>query len=138
MGKATIERWYHKRYLREYQEMKGLACPQVLGIDEHSFSKKQGYVTTFCNLKKHKIVDIVKGRSAKDLKGYLEQLPGKKQVKVICIDLSHSYRSLIKQYFPNAKMVADRFDVVRLMLQMCVQTYQDMDPSIRNNRRVSS
>ena len=134
LGKATIERWYHKHYCREYQEMKGLPCPRILGIDEHSFSKKQGYVTTLCNLKKHKVFDIVKGRSAKDLKSYLEQLPGKEHVKVICIDLSSSYRCLIKQYFPNAKIVADRFHVVRLMLQMCMQTYQEIDPSVKNQR----
>jgi transposase len=134
MGKATIERWYHRRYLLEYQEIKGLPCPQILGIDEHSFGKKQGYATTFCNLKKHKIFDIVKGRSAKDLKSYLEQLPGKEHVKVICIDLSSSYRCLIQRYFPNAKIVADRFHVIRLMLQMCMQTYQDIDPGMKNQR----
>ena len=35
LGKATIERWYHKRYRLEYQELKDAPCPQVLGIDEH-------------------------------------------------------------------------------------------------------
>jgi transposase len=134
VGKSTIERWYHKEYLREYQETKNQSCPQVLGIDEHSFSKKQGYATTFCNLKKHKIFDIVKGRSASDLKNYLEQLPGKEQVKVICIDLSSSYRHLIQTYFPKAKIVADRFHVVRLMLHQCMQTYQEIDPKIKNQR----
>lgn len=134
MGKATIERWYHKRYLLAYKEIKTQSCPQVLGIDEHSFSKKQGYATTFCNLKKHKIFDIVKGRSAKDLDNYLKQLPGKEQVKVICIDLSSSYRSLIERYFPNAKIVADRFHVIRLMLHQCMQTYQEIDPKMKNQR----
>jgi transposase len=134
LGKATIERWYHKGYLREYKEIKNQNCPQILGIDEHSFSKKQGYATTFCNLKKHKIFDIVKGRSEKDLANYLAQLPGKEQVKVICIDLSSSYRSLIQRYFPNAKIVADRFHVIRLMLHQCMQTYQEIDPKMKNQR----
>jgi len=134
MGKATIERWYHQRYLLASHEMKNQSCPQVLGIDEHSFSKKQGYATTFCHLKKHKIFDIVKGRSAKDLATYLEQLPGKERVKVICIDLSSSYKHLIQRYFPNAKIVADRFHVVRLMLHQCMQTYQEIDPKMKNQR----
>lgn len=134
IGKATIERWYHKRYLLAYQEIKNQSCPTVLGIDEHSFSKKQGYATTFCNLKKHKIFDVVKGKSANDLKRYLEQLPGKERVKVICIDLSSSYRHLIQRYFPNAKIVADRFHVIRLMLHQCMQTYQEIDPTIKNQR----
>jgi transposase len=134
LGKATIERWYHKGYKLAHQEIKNEPCPHVLGIDEHSFSKKQGYATTFCNLKKHKIFDVVKGKSAKDLKNYLQQLPGKERVKVVCIDLSSSYRHMIQRYFPNAKIVADRFHVIRLMLHMCMQTYQDIDPKMKNQR----
>jgi transposase len=134
MGKATIERWYHQRYLLEYREIKNQSCPSVLGIDEHFFSKKQGYATTFCNLKKNKIFDIVKGRSPKSLSDFLQKLPGKEAVKVICIDLSSTYRSLIKRYFPNAKIVADRFHVIRLMLHQCMQTYQEIDPKMKNQR----
>lgn len=134
VGKATIERWYHKQYQLAYQEMKLQKCPQVLGIDEHFFSKKQGYATTFCNLKKHKIFDIVKGRSESDLKNYLQTLAGREQVKVVCIDLSSAYRHLIKRYFPNAMIVADRFHVIRLMLHQCMQTYQEIDPKIKNQR----
>jgi hypothetical protein len=26
-------------------------CPKVLGIDEHFFTRKKGYATTFCDLK---------------------------------------------------------------------------------------
>jgi transposase len=76
----------------------------------------------------------VKGRSASDLATYLNQLPGKEKVKVICIDLSSTYRHLIQQYFPNAKIVADRFHVIRLMNHMCMQTYQDIDPKMKNKR----
>ena len=134
LGKATIERWYHKYYLRENQEIKERHCPSVLGIDEHSFSKKQGYATTFCDLRKHKIFDVVKGRSGKDLAAYLNQLKGRERVKVVCIDLSSTYRQLVQQYFPNAKIVADRFHVIRLMHHMCMQTYQSIDPTIKSKR----
>lgn len=134
LGKATIERWYHQQYVLENQELKQAACPQVLGIDEHFFSKKQGYATTFCNLKRHKIFDIVKGRSGKELENYLEKLPGRERVKVICIDLSSNYKHLIQRYFPNAKIVADRFHVVRLMLHQCMQTYQELDPKMKYHR----
>lgn len=134
MGKATIERWYHREYQLAYKEIKVKACPTVLGIDEHFFSNKQGYATTFCDLRKHKIFDIVKGRSESELKHYLQQLPGKEHVKVICMDLSNSYRQLIQKYFPNAKIVADRFHVIRLIHYHCLQTYQTIDPNMKNQR----
>ncbi len=138
LGKATIERWYHRYYELKNRELKGNPCPQVLGIDEHFFSKKQGFATTFCNLKKHKIFDVAKGKSASDLKDYLGNLPGKEQVKVVCMDLSNSYRSLVEHYFPRAKIVADRFHVIRLMLHQCMQTYQEIDPKIRHQRGLLS
>lgn len=134
LGKATIERWYHKHCLLENEERKNRQCPIVLGIDEHFFSKKEGYATTFCDLKKHKIFDIAKGRSAKDLANYLDQLPGKERVKVVCMDLSSTYRHIVQHYFPNAKIVADRFHVIRLLLHQCMQTYQEIDPKIKNHR----
>lgn len=134
MGKATIERWYHQRYLLASKEIQNQHCPQVLGIDEHFFSKKQGYATTLCNLRKHKIFDIVKGKSANDLRSYLAQLPGKERVKVVCMDLSNSYRQLVQRYFPQAKIVADRFHVIRLMLHQCMQTYQELDPKMKYQR----
>ncbi len=77
-------------------------CPAILGIDEHSFSKKHGYVTTFCDLRKHKVFDVAPAKSAAGLKEYMQQLGGKEKVKVVCIDLSASYRSLVRQHFPNA------------------------------------
>jgi transposase len=134
MGKATIERWYHNEYLLEYKKIDNRKCPTVLGIDEHFFSKKQGYATTICNLRKNKVFDIVKGRSLKALSDYLAKLPGKEAVKVVCIDLSSTYRSVIKRYFPNAKIVADRFHVIRLMLHQCMMTYQEIDPAMKNKR----
>jgi transposase len=136
LGKATVERWYHSCYLLENKELSDQVCPQVLGIDEHFFNRKEGFVTTFCNLRKHKIFDVVKGRSAAQLSNYLDKLPGKERVKVICIDLSTNYRNLITRYFPNAKIVADRFHVIRLLHHQCMQTYQDIDPSIKNKRGI--
>ncbi len=108
-GKSTIERWYYEGYSLRHKKIAHRSCPRVLGIDEHFFNKKQGYATTFCDLAKHKIFDIVKGRSEKDLNTYLNTLEGKDKVRVVCIDLSPSYRALIKSHFPNAKIVADRF-----------------------------
>ena len=134
VGKATVERWYHEHYVRENQEIKNRHCPQVLGIDEHFFSKRQGYATTLCDLRKHRIFDVVKGRSAKDLAAYLSQLKGKDRVKVVCMDLSSSYRELVRYHFPHAKIVADRFHVIRLINHMCLQSYQEVDPKMKYHR----
>lgn len=136
IGKATVERWYNYRYMHHDKFLLNRTCPKVLGIDEHSFSRKHGFATTFCDLAKHKVFDVVKGRSAYDLKEYLQQLPGKDKVLVVCIDLSKPYRNIIKQYFPNAKIVADRFHVIRLLNYFVMKTYQSIDPGIKYQRGI--
>ena len=58
IGSATVER-HAEHFLRRLSaERSALVCPQVLGIDEHFFSRKQGYVTTFCDLKNHSVFDV--------------------------------------------------------------------------------
>lgn len=137
-GKATIERWYQHYYQEEENEFKNIICPTILGIDEHFFSRKQGFATTFCDLKKHRIFDIVKGRSQKELSSYLASLQGKERVKVVCMDLSSTYRSIVKKHFPNARIVADRFHVIRLLQHQCMMTYRELDANVKNNRGILS
>lgn len=48
---STIARYYDRMYHLENQKLLSLQLPTVLGIDEHSFSRKQRFATTFCDLK---------------------------------------------------------------------------------------
>lgn len=92
----------------------GQATPHYLGIDEKTLHKGQRFCTTFCDLKNRRIFDIQAGKSEADLATFLSKLKGRERVKVVCIDLSSSYRSLIRRYFPNARIVVDRFYIVRM------------------------
>ena len=131
---ASIERCYHERYEIENREFTDRLVPRVLGIDEHSFSGKGGYATTFCNLAKHSIFDVVQGKSAKDLESYLSSLKGRERVKVVCIDMSDSYHAIIRKWFPNAKIVADRFHVIRLINHSFIRQAQAIDPDTKHQR----
>lgn len=134
LGKATIERWYLIQTQREHKESVSSPCPRVLGIDEHSFNKKQGFVTTFCALRHHKIYDIAKGKKEIDLRSYLNTLKEKNRVSIVCMDLSSSYRAMARKHFPNAKIVADRFHVVRLLHHQCLKVYRLIAPDIKFQR----
>lgn len=136
LGKATIERYFHHYYARRHQEFLQQDCPKVLGIDEHFFSQKQGFATTLCNLGTHRIFDVVPGRSMRELSGYFAHLKGRDNVKVVCMDLSNTYRQIIRHAFPNAKIVADRFHVIRLINQSALQTYHHIDETIKYQRGI--
>ena len=138
VGSATVERWYQSFVKQRVSELSGRPCPQVLGIDEHFFSRKKGYATTLVDLKNHKVFDVVLGRSAASLRSYLKRLPGRENVRVIVMDLSETYRRIAQQYFPNAMIVADRFHVVRLVNQHFLKLWQQYDPEGRKNRGLLS
>jgi transposase len=115
IGVATVERYFQHFLRRQAAELQGAAaCPRRLGIDEHFFSRKQGFATTFCDLAKHKVYDVVPGRSEAALEGYLSRLEGKDKVRVVCMDLSSTYRAIVRKHFPNAVIVTDRFPVIRV------------------------
>lgn len=87
-GKATIDRGINVIITSKIKNYSNRRYPVVLGIDEHFFSKRQGFATTFFDLRKHKVFDVVPGRSEPALRDYLQQPPGKERVQVICMDLS--------------------------------------------------
>jgi len=138
IGNATVERWYQKSVESKMREFAGRPCPQVLGIDEHFFTRKQGYATTLVDLKTHRVFEVVLGRSEASLKGFLNKLTGRERVKVVVMDLSETYRSIIKKYFPNAMIVADRFHVIRLVNHHFLKSWQQFDPNGRKNRGLLS
>ena len=134
LGSATVERIYGEFTSRKARERLSLQCPRVLGIDEHTLHKGQRFATTFCDLKNHRVFDIVAGRSPRDLRSFLAALQGRDKVRVVCIDLSSPYRTLIASYFPRAKIVADRFHVIRIVIQHFLELARQIAPRIKNHR----
>ena len=134
LGQASVERIYEQFTRRKANERLSLQCPRVLGIDEHTLHKGQRFATTLCDLKNHRVFDIVAGRSEADLRDFIFRLEGRHQVRVVCIDLSSPYRHLIRSAFPNAKIVADRFHVVRLIIHHFMELARQIAPSIKNQR----
>ena len=138
IGSATVERWYQHQIKNRVAELSSRHCPRILGIDEHFFSRKKGFATTLVDLKNHKVFDVVLGRSEASLRRYLSHLTGRDRVKFVVMDLSETYRKIVQQYFPNAKIVADRFHVIRLVNQHFLQVWNQQDPVGRKNRGLLS
>ncbi len=127
IGSATVERHCQHFLRRLLAERAGRPCPRVLGIDEHFFPRRLGYATTFCDLKNHSVYDVVRGRSEAALESYLNRLPGKEHVRVVCMDLASVYRAIVRKHFPNARIVADRFHVIRLLNHHFLACWRDLD-----------
>lgn len=131
---STIARYYDQMYELENRKLLTLQIPRVLGIDEHFFSRQMRFATTLCDLKRRRVFDVAPGQSNAALAPYLSELKGKNRVRVICMDLSESYRSIARNYFPRALVVADRFHVVRLALHHLMKTCRQIDPDLSSRR----
>lgn len=90
--------------------------PEVLCIDE--FKGNTGYYkyqVSLMNGKTRRPIDIIECRYKSHLFDYFNKftLEERKKVKYVVIDLWKAYKDLAKTYFPNAKVVADRFHFTR-------------------------
>jgi Transposase and inactivated derivatives len=128
IGAATVQRHFLRHLQRRARQDHPPLCPQILGIDEHFFTRKKGYATTLCDLKNHRIYDVTLGRSQEALEAYFRRLEGKQQVRIVCMDLASVYRSIVKKHFPQALIVADRFHVIRLINHHFLACWREIDP----------
>jgi transposase len=95
--------------------------PKSLGIDEHFFKRTRDkkrvreFVTVFTDHKGRRLREMAHGKSAAELELQVGHIEGRENVEKVTLDLSDSYKSFIKNFFPNAEMIADKFHVLRLL-----------------------
>ena len=91
--------------------------PEHLCFDEIKSTKdsKNSMSFVFLDAKTHDYIDIVDGRTQHILKQYFIRYPRKvrKKVKTICIDIHPPYMNMIREMFPNAEIIIDRFHMVQ-------------------------
>lgn len=91
--------------------------PRVLSIDEFRGNaggeKFQCIVTDPEN---KRVLDILPNRKTEDLTGYFLKYRDRKKVQYFVIDMSGPYKSLAQRLFPHAKIIADRYHVIRQVI----------------------
>lgn len=116
IANATVERWLGAYLRLVVHERIGRQCPRIPGVDEHFFTHRRGYATTFCDLRITRSTTWRSARSETTLESYLNRLEGKQRVEVVCMDLAATYRALVRKHFPHARIVADRFQASALSI----------------------
>lgn len=95
------------------------SLPKHILMDEFKSVKQVDSAMSFifCDATSHKIIDIVRDRKLYSLKNYFFLFPLKERNKVltVTIDMYEPYMSLIKEVFPNAQIIIDRFHIVQAL-----------------------
>lgn len=86
-----------------------------LGIDELYLLNQYRCVITDVN--RHQIVDLLRDRRKATVISYLQDLPQdkKKQIIVVCTDMWAGYHDAVREVLPSAKLVVDKFHVLKLL-----------------------
>lgn len=107
------------RHLELQRRMRLYPWPVKVGIDEHFFRRtKQGFrdfVTVLVDQTNGRLMEVAHGRTGSELETALAHIPGRENVRVVALDMSDTYRSFVRRFFPNATLVADKFHVLRLL-----------------------
>ena len=112
----------------------------ALCIDDTSFRRGQSYVTIVIDAAKRRVIDVEEGRSAQQVWEFSEKLEGKggdcTKITQVASDMSTAYLSGIKDCFPKAQSVIDRFHVSQLMREaMDAVRREEQGAKTSRNRR---
>jgi transposase len=89
---------------------------KTIGVDEISYCKGHKYATIVYDLDKSCVVWIGKGKGRETIDLFFDEKLSdyqKRKIKWASCDMSEAYMGAIKHHCPNAKLVLDRFHIVK-------------------------
>jgi transposase len=86
-----------------------------IAIDEIAIAKGHRYLTVVMDLESGAVVFVGDGKGADALKPFWKRLrPSGAKIEAVAMDMSAAYRAAVSTNLPKAKIVFDRFHVVKL------------------------
>jgi transposase len=104
-------------YVNKAVENVDLSEVDTIGIDEISVKKGHQYITLFYDFNEKRVIHIEHGKGKDALKRFKKVMEDKikpNQIKYISMDMSPAFISGAKEYFPEAKIVFDKFHVIKM------------------------
>ncbi len=99
---------------RRYSKPK-LKHLRALAIDEIAVAKGHRYLTVVMDLESGAVVFVGDGKGADALKPFWKRLrPSGAKIQAVAMDMSGGYQAAVRINLPKAKIVFDRFHVVKL------------------------
>ncbi len=89
--------------------------PRVISLDEAAFRKRFRYHTIVSDPEAPGVVDMVEGNTQRSAEQALRRLPKAwhDNIETVVCDLHWPYRKAVENVLPDARLVADKFHVIR-------------------------
>lgn len=109
-----------KRYLTKRHRLPRLKGVKRIAIDEISIGKHHKYLTVVLDLDSGRVLFVGDGKGADALKPFWRRVKRCKQCKIrtVAIDMSPAYIGAVSGSLPKARIVFDRFHLVKLCNEM--------------------
>lgn len=101
-----------------------------MSLDEFSRRKGKGrFATVLVDLDKSSLLEVVDSHKSDDIISILKQQPEsvRASVKEVCVDMWGGFPKIIKEIFPNAAIIIDRFHVMKLVNKSLNRLRLDLD-----------
>src|SRR5699024_6501884 len=99
-------------YVAELEEQTDFRTPKWFGIDEVHLLKNYRCVIT--DVENKTVIDILRKRNKDTVISYLSSLQGINDIELVAMDMWNPYKIAINTVIPTAKIVIDKFHVVKL------------------------
>lgn len=112
--------------------------PEVLAIDEFRGNVGDKFQCLLADAATHTVLDVLPNRNSEDIRAYFSAYSRsmRKRVRYVVMDLSSQFRSIIKDCFPHANIIADKFHVVRIINWAMEQVRKEEQKKFRKGRRI--
>lgn len=113
--------------------------PEVLSIDEFKGNADgEKFQCILTDPTKKEVLDILKKRQSEHLYGYFSSFSKeeRRRVKYVSIDMSTLFKSVAHACFPKAKIIADRYHVVRQVTWALDNVRKDVQKKFSKDRRL--
>ena len=102
------------RCLALYPQGKPRVLPRVLSFDDFKGNANgERFQCILTAPEERRILDILPDRRGSTIQSYLRSFSNRQDVQYVVMDMNQGYRDIARAFFPQAKIVIDRFHVAR-------------------------
>lgn len=119
-----------------------LSDVQSIAIDETSFKRGHSYVTVAIDADKRRVFDVEPGRDKAAVGNVARRLAQQgadpDNIKTATSDMSASFLSSVKEYFPNAVRIVDKFHIKQALLKALDDVRKDEQKETKDKKQLFS
>lgn len=113
VGEGLVRRCVAEEMGKRLKATEVTGTPEFIGLDEFSVSGRRLYHTAICNLVDGEVMEVVEGQGRQGVEEYLGKLSQPERVRAVAMDMHEPFRQAIELCLPGAKVVADKFHLIR-------------------------